>query len=157
MYILSLQQYLAHLSYYIIIPSFQWMSQLSFSLLASSMIGEGNGNPLQYSCLENPMVRGDWQVTVHKVARVGHDLVTKPPTTKFDDYSTILFSVFIILCCKCLQFIFQFFEKHQSYPGVLHLLVSTILLFVFVSITFQIPQLSDITQYLPFSDLSHLA
>ena len=38
--------------------------------------GEGNGNPLQYSCLENPMVRGAsqdrgaWQATVHGVARV---------------------------------------------------------------------------------------
>ena len=41
--------------------------------------GEGNGNPLQYSCLENPMERGAWQATVHGVARVGHDLVTKPP------------------------------------------------------------------------------
>ena len=41
--------------------------------------GEGNGNPLQYSCLENPMVRGAWQVTVHGVTRVGHDLATKPP------------------------------------------------------------------------------
>ena len=29
--------------------------------------GEGNGNPLQYSCLENPMDRGDWWVTVHGV------------------------------------------------------------------------------------------
>ena len=38
---------------------------------------EGNGNPLQYSCLENPMDRGAWQATVHGVARVGHDLVTK--------------------------------------------------------------------------------
>ena len=37
--------------------------------------GEGNGSPLQYSCLENPMDRGTWQVTVHGVARV--DLVTK--------------------------------------------------------------------------------
>ena len=27
-----------------------------------------NGNTLQYSCLENPMVRGDWQATVHGVA-----------------------------------------------------------------------------------------
>ena len=27
--------------------------------------GEGNGNPLQYSCLENLMDRGAWQVTVH--------------------------------------------------------------------------------------------
>ena len=29
--------------------------------------GEGNGNPLQYSCLENPMDRGAWQATVHIV------------------------------------------------------------------------------------------
>ena len=31
--------------------------------------GEGNGNPLQYSCLENPMGRGAWQATVHEVAK----------------------------------------------------------------------------------------
>ena len=31
-------------------------------------LGEGNGKPLQYSCLENPVDRGDWQVTVHGVA-----------------------------------------------------------------------------------------
>ena len=30
--------------------------------------GEGNGNLLQYSCLENPMDRGAWQATVHGVA-----------------------------------------------------------------------------------------
>jgi len=41
--------------------------------------GEGNSNPLQYSCLENPMDRGAWQGTIHGVARVGHDLATKPP------------------------------------------------------------------------------
>ena len=40
--------------------------------------GEGNGNPLQYSCLENPMGRRAWQVTVHGVSRVEHDLATKP-------------------------------------------------------------------------------
>ena len=28
----------------------------------------GNGNPLQYSCLENPMDRGAWQATVHEVS-----------------------------------------------------------------------------------------
>ena len=39
--------------------------------------GEGNGNPLQYSCLGNPMDRGAWQATVVPgVARVRHDLVT---------------------------------------------------------------------------------
>ena len=31
--------------------------------------GEGNGNPLQCSCLENPMDRGAWWATVHKVAK----------------------------------------------------------------------------------------
>ena len=31
--------------------------------------GEGNDNPLQYSCLENPMDRGAWQATVHMVAK----------------------------------------------------------------------------------------
>ena len=39
------------------------------SILGSgSSPGEGNGNPLQYSCLGNPMDRGAWQVTVHGVA-----------------------------------------------------------------------------------------
>ena len=31
--------------------------------------GEGNGNPLQYSCLENPMDRGAWWASVHGVAK----------------------------------------------------------------------------------------
>ena len=31
--------------------------------------GEGNGNPLQYSCLENSMDRGAWRATVHGVAK----------------------------------------------------------------------------------------
>ena len=31
--------------------------------------GEGNGNPLQYSCLESPMDKGAWQTTVHVVAK----------------------------------------------------------------------------------------
>ena len=31
--------------------------------------GEGNGNPLQYTCLENPMDKGAWQATVHGVAK----------------------------------------------------------------------------------------
>ena len=35
--------------------------------------GGGNSNPLQYSCLENPMDRGAWGVTVHGLQRVRHD------------------------------------------------------------------------------------
>ena len=32
-------------------------------------LGEGGGNPLQYSCLENPMDGGAWWATVHRVAK----------------------------------------------------------------------------------------
>jgi len=39
--------------------------------------GEGNGNPLQYFCIGNPMDRGTWWATVHGFARAAHDLATK--------------------------------------------------------------------------------
>ena len=41
--------------------------------------GVGNGNPLCYTCLGNPMDRRTWQASVHGVPRVGRDSVTKPP------------------------------------------------------------------------------
>ena len=31
--------------------------------------GEGNGNPLQYSCLENPMEKGAWWATAHRITK----------------------------------------------------------------------------------------
>ena len=40
--------------------------------------GKGNKNPLQYSGLRNPMDRGAWCAKVHGVAKVRHNLVTKP-------------------------------------------------------------------------------
>ena len=46
--------------------------------------GEGNGNPLQYSCLENPMDSGIWQAIVHGVAK-GHDFTTKPVSSSKQD------------------------------------------------------------------------
>ena len=43
---------------------------MSFTLdIAPALTGEGNGNPLQYSCLENPMERGPWWAAVHGVAQ----------------------------------------------------------------------------------------
>ena len=38
---------------------------------------QGNGNPLQYSCLGNPRDRGAWLATSIELQRVGHDLATK--------------------------------------------------------------------------------
>ena len=43
-------------------------------------IGKGNGYPLQYSCLENPMDRRTWQVTVHRVAKSRTRLSTYTPS-----------------------------------------------------------------------------
>ena len=37
--------------------------------------GEGNGNPLQYSCLENPMEGGAWWATVYGLAKSGTRLI----------------------------------------------------------------------------------
>ena len=45
---------------------FSSKEQASFNFMA---LGEGNGNPPQYSCLENPMDGGAWWATVHGVAR----------------------------------------------------------------------------------------
>ena len=42
--------------------------------------GEGNANPLQYSCLENSMNRGAWLAIVHGVAKSGHDWVANTTT-----------------------------------------------------------------------------
>ena len=41
----------------------------SFSASAAFSYGEGTGDPLQYSCLENPMDRGAWWAAVHGVAK----------------------------------------------------------------------------------------
>ena len=42
--------------------------------------GKRNGNPFQYSCLENPMDREAWWATIHVVAKFGDNLAIKPPT-----------------------------------------------------------------------------
>ena len=53
--------------------------------------GEGHGNPLQYSCLENSMARGAWWVIVHGVARVRHNWTTKLSYTIFRHFHPSLF------------------------------------------------------------------
>ena len=63
------------------VSSIQWKMRIMFSNISwhgflhsnkispKEMFGEGNGNPLQYSCLENPMDGGAWWAAVHGVAK----------------------------------------------------------------------------------------
>ena len=53
--------------------------------------GEGNGNPLQYSCLGNPMNRGAWRATVHGVAK-------ESDTTATNNNKTVM--VYRERCCS---------------------------------------------------------
>ena len=53
--------------------------------------GEGNGNPLQYYCLENPMDRGAWLATVHGVAQ---------SRTRLSHFTFIFFHMGICLQCR---------------------------------------------------------
>ena len=50
--------------------------------------GEENGNPLQYSCLENPMDRGAWRATVHGVAK---------SWTRLSDFTSLTWEVQSVL------------------------------------------------------------
>ena len=49
------------------------VGELGLILGSGRSPGEGNGNPLQYSCLENPMDGGAWWAIVHGSQRVGHN------------------------------------------------------------------------------------
>ena len=71
--------------------------------------GEGNGNPLQYSCLENPMDRGAWRATVHEVTKSW--TLLKRLSTQCNDYFW-LFTKF----CKAI--ILQWKKKKKKNTGV---------------------------------------
>ena len=62
--------------------------------------GEGNGNPLQYSCLENPMERGAWWAIVHRVSK---------SWTRLCDYTTLHTQTVV--------------KKHRAFVYVLYLLI----------------------------------
>ena len=53
--------------------------------------GEGNGNPLQYSCLENPMGGGAWWATVHGVAK---------SWTRLSDFTLVILRGRAKICCS---------------------------------------------------------
>ena len=56
--------------------------------------GEGTGKPLQYSCLENPMDREAWWVTVHGVLKFRHHLVTEQQQQK--EYVRLLEKILLV-------------------------------------------------------------
>ena len=59
--------------------------------------GEGNGNPLQYSCLENPMDREAWQATVHGVAKSRTRLSAFPFHSPRNKISSQIISIIIAI------------------------------------------------------------
>ena len=61
--------------------------------------GEGNGSPLQYSCLENPMDRGTWWATVHGIRKSDTTEATVYGTTH-DMYDTYYITCESILATK---------------------------------------------------------
>ena len=72
----DLGRYLAEILLWRMIPT--WLSgeasacecrRHSFDTRSGRSLKEGNGSPLQYSCLENPMDRGAWWVIVHGVTK----------------------------------------------------------------------------------------
>ena len=64
--------------------------------------GGGNGNPLHYSCLGNPMDRRAWWAIVHVVTRAEHDWVTK------QEHICIYMCVYICVCvCVCILFLWR--------------------------------------------------
>ena len=77
---------------------------------------KGNGYPIQYSCLENSMDRGDWQSTFMRLQRVRHDWVTNTHKTTTNNYKFVLinlllfnihsFSLQIMHLLRCLLFLF---------------------------------------------------
>ena len=54
-------------------PSAGNVKRPKFDPGSGKSLGGGHGNPLQYSSLKNPLDKGAWWATVHRVARVGHD------------------------------------------------------------------------------------
>ena len=73
--------------------------------------GEGNGNPLQYYCLEKSRDTRAWQAIVHEVTRGRHDLMTKPPSPHCtNSVAQIVCWELIQVCSSCVLHLFWFFS-----------------------------------------------
>ena len=91
-------------------------------------IGEGNGNPLKYSCLENPRKRGAWCVAIYGVTQIGHDLSDLAAAASFTLQCCVVFiiqqsesAICIPLCIHISPFGFPFHLGHHiALSRVLH-------------------------------------
>ena len=70
---------------------------LSHSKIFNTWIGEGDGNPLQYSCLKNPMDRGAWWAKVHGVAKSQTQLKWH---SRLGQLNIVKWSVLLSLICR---------------------------------------------------------
>ena len=68
-----------------------------------SCTGEGNGHPLQYSCLENPRDRGAWWAAVYGVTQSWTRLKQFSSSSSSNEtaFKTDLLQNEMVLCCKC--------------------------------------------------------
>ena len=62
--------------------------------------GRGNSNPLQYSCLGNPMDRGAWRATVHGVIKICTELSMHTCVHTHTHTHTIALQCYVSFCCK---------------------------------------------------------
>ena len=80
----------------------------------------GNGNPLQDSCLENPMERGAWRAAVHRISRVGHDWGTvhmsTAPRIRGSDLLSFFYCLKLCFCCWPPLKKKHFFSKFPCHP-----------------------------------------
>ena len=67
------------------LPAVQGTQEMQLqSLGQEEPLGEENGNPLQYSCLKNPMNRGPWRAPVQRVAKVMTELLSTHAESRSD-------------------------------------------------------------------------
>ena len=77
--------------------------------------GEGNDNPLQYSCLENPMDRGALWATVHQVIRIGHNWATNTFTFMENQiFNVIISSTKLIKYQPCYEYAIDKWCEYQK-------------------------------------------
>ena len=101
-----------------------WLSgkESSFQCRTCRKIPWRNSNPRQYSCLGNPLGRGDWRATVHGITRVRHDLVKQQLMPQM--LHEIYLPCKIILCLSEIQMHLYFYllnlttcAQEQGSPG----------------------------------------